>query len=146
MSARLLEILFVCIALKSDCCQLDHSSNQLKFLPRGPSLVAAVNLKCSQETLVTRKNTCGRKNTQAHLHGALGEWTKLIFFAVRQNDKRHHVTDLNVDSGAQSVQDPRERRAQRYQFKNLPLSHQLAAAMVIAMLIRPQLPWWPRRA
>src|SRR4029077_12828818 len=92
-------------------------------------------------SLVTREKICGRKNMQAQFDGALGGRTRGLLFPVPQQEERDDVANLNIYHRAQFVQDPRERRALRNQLKNVPLSLQWAAPVVVAMATYPRLLW-----
>jgi hypothetical protein len=127
------------VALERNFRQLDRSPNQLRFMRRGASRIAPVDLQCSQETFVPREDSYGRKNIQTQLHGALGDGTEITLLPVRQRDERYHVANLNIDRDAQPVQDLRERRAQRYQLENLVFLLR-RTHVAVAMATRPKLP------
>jgi hypothetical protein len=63
----------------------------------------------------------------------------MTLFRTLEQDERYHIADLNIDQGAQFVQDFRKRRAQRNQFNNLPFARQLAAYVVVEIVAQPEL-------
>jgi hypothetical protein len=122
---KVLEIVFVVVALNRQGGQMCYPLNQPQFKRRGTPRNTAEHLERSQNNiLIPQRNTGRPKNMQAKLQSALRNRTKIVFLVFRRQDNRDIFAYLKIDSSSQFVQDSGERCTHRNQLENALFSTQ----------------------
>jgi len=114
--------MMVCRIVMSDrnCGQTRCALNQLKLAGGGAALHATVHLQRSKQFAILRNNTCGTKSMQTKKRCDPGNCGMIGYKIVaRQGNERNHVSNLRINSAADSIENFQKGRTGRNRLKKL---------------------------